>query len=853
MPDESSPSTSSPVAPRPKPPKTSNSTGTVRGRSSPSQGSADQNGDGPRPTKRARKAINCEPCRNSKLKCDRNRPCSSCVLRGTSAMCYQDGRGPEEGAYGPRPEDHQRVDPAQEIARLRHSISLLEAYIYPTQRPYTAAMRRTSEVPGLPPVMIPKKETFDPDISMEKLHPPVAPGMLESQGHGGTYTGLTSAKTYLLPMSDSRGSDDSGSRQASQDASSDEMPVSMNHEYDRDLLATLPAVDVIDGLIAYYFEYCNWIYRHVNQTTFMHHWERYKNGSSPDRIILSTACVIMALATYYLPPQHRLLENYPETPDELGIKYFDVSTTALQRRQADVKTYSLELVELLLIRCHYLTTTKRDSEEIWHAKGEIVTIGTAMGLHRDPGKWRMHRDTAERRRWAWWHIVLLERWQAFMFGRPISIASHHFDTQLPSYCDPAIDKTGRLYLPNIALFRLAFILGDIMDDAVSVRPVPYDSVLANDRALTQWMDNLPPELDLDEYRLARNLASSNPATRRLGVQSVVVRTSYYHIRFTLHRPYASTGPTSSKANAEHSKSAQSLEIAVNAADRLITMTAQSRPDFLTNSSYAVPGHMNWGPFHCFSAAMFFSFQLITNPDQPGASLFRGSIRKATMTLEQNRGMAVADKGYDILQSLAPLYSADFPALPPEAREKEKAKILGIVRKLAFPYHDSHDLRRLGESPSARANTNSPSNSNSVSPPTILSNPLPPQYDHSLSALRTVPPPPLYTQTTHSPDGHIRSPQQMSPTVLAHPPSVPLSGAATSGPYQQSFHMPPPQQGYAPGDATRYGHYPQGADDEAVWGAAIGFGHGEWTQFLDVLRPDQTANGQPNPPRHMPGP
>lgn len=73
MPDESSPSTSStsPVAPRPKPPKTS-STGTVRGRTSPVPGSSsEQNGDGPRPTKRARKAINCEPCRNSKLKCDR--------------------------------------------------------------------------------------------------------------------------------------------------------------------------------------------------------------------------------------------------------------------------------------------------------------------------------------------------------------------------------------------------------------------------------------------------------------------------------------------------------------------------------------------------------------------------------------------------------------------------------------------------------------------------------------------------------------------------------------------------------------------------------------------------------------
>ncbi|KAF9008835.1 hypothetical protein BDQ17DRAFT_1226625, partial [Cyathus striatus] len=69
----------SPTAPRPKPARSA-TTGTVRGRTSPV--SAEQNGDGRPPTKRARKAINCEPCRNSKLKCDRNRPCSSCVLRG---------------------------------------------------------------------------------------------------------------------------------------------------------------------------------------------------------------------------------------------------------------------------------------------------------------------------------------------------------------------------------------------------------------------------------------------------------------------------------------------------------------------------------------------------------------------------------------------------------------------------------------------------------------------------------------------------------------------------------------------------------------------------------------------------
>jgi Fungal specific transcription factor domain len=183
----------------------------------------------------------------------------------------------------------------------------------------------------------------------------------------------------------------------------------MTQEYDRDLLALLPSLEIIGGLIKYYFEYCNWVYRHVNQPSFTLQWERYKSGAKADRIVLGTACAIMAIATHYLPVHHPLLEAFQDTHEEIGLKFFEVSGTSLQRRQAESKAYTVELVELLLIRAHFLTLSKTDSEEIWHVRGELVAIGTAMGLHRDPGKWRMHRDVAERRRWAWWHIVLLER------------------------------------------------------------------------------------------------------------------------------------------------------------------------------------------------------------------------------------------------------------------------------------------------------------------------------------------------------------------------------------------------------------------------------------------------------------
>jgi hypothetical protein len=46
--------------------------------------------------------------------------------------------------------------------------------------------------------------------------------------------------------------------------------------------------------------------------------------------------------------------------------------------------------------------------------------------------------------------------------------------------------------------------------------------------------------------------------------------------------------------------------------------------------------------------MFFSFQLISNPNQPGAGLFRVNIKKAFGTLDLSRGQAVADRALDIL-------------------------------------------------------------------------------------------------------------------------------------------------------------------------------------------------------------
>lgn len=135
---------------------------------------------------------------------------------GTIALCYQDAKGHESDLHlrddqyvlrpfasvphsPPEHSNASRVDPMQEITRLKHSVSLLETYILANHRhgpSLSSHLKHSLENPVLP---IPKKEPVETDI-LEKDN---VPGMLGSHGHGGFYTGATSAVTHLtlvLPL-----------------------------------------------------------------------------------------------------------------------------------------------------------------------------------------------------------------------------------------------------------------------------------------------------------------------------------------------------------------------------------------------------------------------------------------------------------------------------------------------------------------------------------------------------------------------------------------------------------------------------------------------------------------------------
>lgn len=79
--------------------------------------------------------------------------------------------------------------------------------------------------------------------------------------------------------------------------------------YDTDIIQAMPELKVIDGLIDYYFQYCQWINRHIWEATFRTQWTRYKAGDNPDTLVLATCCGILAMTTCV----HDVLDRHDPT------------------------------------------------------------------------------------------------------------------------------------------------------------------------------------------------------------------------------------------------------------------------------------------------------------------------------------------------------------------------------------------------------------------------------------------------------------------------------------------------------------------------------------------------------------
>ncbi|KAF8308536.1 hypothetical protein DL93DRAFT_2100582 [Clavulina sp. PMI_390] len=643
-------------------------------------------GQSARAPKRSRKAVNCEPCRASKLKCDRKRPCSGCEIRGTTDQCY-----PEETALA------AKDDPALSFLEIRGEIERIQSLL----RMLEAALPRPADsASGHKDSGIDKSGIYDafsdgaPHAAWERFSQQ-AKMRLEP-----LYVGPSAAPAaLLLGRSEKLGFPGP--------LLSHDPPEILDKSECNALLQeyySLPNHEVLfEHLIHFFFESCTFFMAMLNQNLWLEEWRLERaRGDKSNILTLGTVYLIAAIALSHLPENDPIGGLLPKelNVNELGQRWYAASRRCIAQYRSLRAPPSLPYVEHLLLRCHYLYISQTIPTGSWAGKGDLNAAVLALALHRDPGNWKISPVEIERRRWAWWNFVSLDRWQAFVFGRPLSVQSHHFDTKFPiseppqtspsPFAPPPFDPNTSYHL---AKFRLIVILGDILRDALSTRPegISFEAVKAHDQSLDQWKNSLPFDLRLDDVNmLSRGLMATSPlAIRKIMLQSVWLRTISCHVRFSLHQQYTVPRlcPELHASAGEHGKmnlslaTMEGLQATIHAANTVIDVLRELVSACYSNVFIAQPGYISWSENALFSAAMFYADLLIAKPDQPSREMYRERIRNATTSLNSiERFIPHAGQGRIVLSAIAPLYNDTLD-------ETTRGEEIEVVRRLTFPSLD----------------------------------------------------------------------------------------------------------------------------------------------------------------------
>jgi len=426
-----------------------------------------------------------------------------------------------------------------------------------------------------------------------------------------------------------------------------------------------------------------------------------------------------------------------------------------------------------------------------------------------------------------------------MFGRPYSISSRHFDTQLPVAYNTVDDKSSPVYTVHILLFRLAYLMGELMD-ATFLRPVPYGTILDHDRLLQEWLESLPADIVMDDVTLAQSITAPLAATRRAGVQGAALRLAFLHARFALHRAHA--GGTGSLCG-ETPEMATSMALAVDAASALLTTGTQLHPTSLGPHAANVVAHLSPLPQHVCAAAVFLTLLISENPTRLEFQPLRSSVAHAAADLTRFVGRPFADKALNVLRALEPAYAE------PPVQDDEKAQAMRMANALAR----ARAVVFLAQQPYTPVTSPQPgwqpesSVSPEVLPPPVVDIAQSPQImwapgrntntmqNPSRKRARLQGPPSLMPSTSFSapptPKGDLSS-YIMSPTQ--HPKQhihsqQDLQGHASTGPSPQ----PPQVLNFEQNSGLPAFKVPNTSQD-SMWSTSMGFEKGELGQFFEDM-------------------
>ena len=242
--------------------------------------------------------------------------------------------------------------------------------------------------------------------------------------------------------------------------------ISTENEHHYILPNTSLAYDLIDA----YFDRVHPLYPFVHEGTFRTEYERIESSSANPRLSPTWYAVL-----------NMIFASSCEFCDKIPESQLMQTVAPFVARSRDIifshifKCGNLELVQALLLMCHYLQGTM-ELNECWALAGLMIRTAVSIGLHLSPDDLPISIVEKEVRKRVWWGCFILDRTLSWKFGRPISMqAANVVEVPLPLAIDDQYIQNTSLAPrqplarpPILAFFLHTIKLAQIIDQILQV-------------------------------------------------------------------------------------------------------------------------------------------------------------------------------------------------------------------------------------------------------------------------------------------------------------------------------------------------------------------------------------------------
>jgi hypothetical protein len=371
-----------------------------------------------------RRQLSCLPCRQHKLKCDRQVPCQTCIRYLRTQRCGQH----------PAPEERLLFTPAPVTRPAQASTHLVHDGPTPHENTRGEASIETSSPSAHGTVAtvargqcIRLRRTAN-SIPFQEGHSIGENTLLVSDAVG-TFTHQLPVMPVLLSLP---------LTQPPQSFSVQSRPKVLETKgfWKAQLVALLPTRNQCDMLVTFYMENLNLIYRVIHEPSFRQQYHHFWSlqHDQVDLIWLSLLLSILCLGSMYMPIElAEAISLDGETVRHLSHVWHSASRQALYSGGFESRPRELQLTVFVINQMYWSATN--EGETLNSCLGQAVRNAQALRFDRDtPGS---NTLAIEMRRRVWWELWVCDTFQALCYGRTPLIQTRPDRVPLMANCNDA--------------------------------------------------------------------------------------------------------------------------------------------------------------------------------------------------------------------------------------------------------------------------------------------------------------------------------------------------------------------------------------------------------------------------------